>query len=91
MPSSSDSSGDGSSLKAGNGGLLANGVNHNGLSDLSDSEYEDGCASPRMQRRRKQMKKLLKEQMELELRLVDNLAYIDTLPEVRLMTMQQKF
>lgn len=77
--SSSDSNGD---TKSGPGGPFLNGHFINGLSDLSDSEYEDGCASPRMQRRRKQMKKLLREQMELELRVVDNLAYLDTLPEV---------
>ncbi|RXG58100.1 Tubby-related protein 4, partial [Armadillidium vulgare] len=47
------------------------------ISDSSDSEYEDMCASPRLQRRRK-LKKRLRERLESE---PDELIYLDTLPE----------
>ncbi|GAB6027071.1 hypothetical protein CHUAL_013797 [Chamberlinius hualienensis] len=63
------------------GVLLLNGCHGNGVANQSDSDTDDGCASPRLQRRRKQMKKLLRDQLELEQRLVNGLAYVDTLPE----------
>ncbi|CAL4067453.1 unnamed protein product, partial [Meganyctiphanes norvegica] len=47
------------------------------LSDTSDTEYEDMCASPRLQRRRK-LKRRIRERLESE---SDELVYLDTLPE----------
>ncbi|ROT74153.1 putative tubby-related protein 4 isoform X2 [Penaeus vannamei] len=50
---------------------------HPVLSDTSDTEYEDMCASPRLQRRRK-LKRRIRERLESE---TDELVYLDTLPE----------
>uniref|UniRef100_T1J4N8 Uncharacterized protein n=1 Tax=Strigamia maritima TaxID=126957 RepID=T1J4N8_STRMM len=80
--SSSSSGGGGGGGKSGHGYVNGFHINNN-ISDLSDSDYEDSCASPRLQRRRKLRRRLLREQyMDNEQRLVDELAYIDTLPEV---------
>ncbi|XP_047737090.1 uncharacterized protein LOC108665762 [Hyalella azteca] len=47
------------------------------LSDSSDTEHEDMCASPRLQRRRK-LRRRMRERLESE---ADDLVYLDTLPE----------
>lgn len=63
--------------------ILINTNQPNLMSDNSDSEYEELCASPRMQRRRRQRRRILREQMLDNDRrcAVDELTYIDTLPE----------
>ncbi|KAF2363616.1 Tubby C-terminal [Trinorchestia longiramus] len=65
----------------GSGGVGSGGGGPGGtgrtLSDSSDTEHEDTCASPRLQRRRK-LRRRLRERLESE---TDDLVYLDTLPE----------
>lgn len=47
--------------------------------DTSDTEHEDSCASPRVQRRKRRRRKSHGERTDGD---GDDLAYVDTLPDV---------
>nr|CAD7263553.1 unnamed protein product [Timema shepardi] len=59
----------------------SSGSSQNNASDTSDTEHEDGCGSPRVQRRRRRRNKSHSTQTTAGETEQDDLAYVDTLPE----------
>ncbi|PSN30478.1 hypothetical protein C0J52_24769 [Blattella germanica] len=70
----------------------SSGSSQNAASDTSDTEREDGCGSPRVQRRKRRRNKSHNGGVDRTLGMgtdgdQDDLAYVDTLPEPRQMTL----
>jgi hypothetical protein len=65
----------------------SSGSSQNAASDTSDTEREDGCGSPRVQRRKRRRNKSHNGGVDQGMGVgadgeQDDLAYVDTLPEV---------
>jgi hypothetical protein len=66
----------------------SSGSSQNAASDTSDTEHEDGCGSPRVQRRKRRRNKSHNGTADrttgtaADVDQDDDLAYVDTLPEV---------
>lgn len=65
----------------------SSGSSQNAASDTSDTEREDGCGSPRVQRRKRRRNKSHNGGVDRGMGVgadgeQDDLAYVDTLPEV---------